>query len=367
MNENTFTLRLFRVIVLAIKDMVIFDAIFKDIGIDLGTANSLVYAKGRGIVVNEPTVAAVNNKTAKILAIGEEAKKMLGRTPAHIDVVRPLVNGVISDFDMTQEYLRELLKRQRTNPLLSYRRAILAVPNNLTEVERKSVEDAALNSGCSKVYLVESTSAAALGAGMPINEPAASLIVDIGGGTTDIAVISLGGTVVSRTLKAAGDRFNEDIIRFVRDEFRLAIGEPTAEFAKIAVGSAVPMDERLEIPIRGRDISTGLPREVSIKNNHIRAALAKSLQSITDSIRDVIELTPPELVGDILSQGIFICGGGAQLRGIDELISKETAVSARIVENPLTCVARGLGYIVDDFDKHKHLLDAPPKPFSINL
>ncbi|MEK9180339.1 MAG: rod shape-determining protein [Patescibacteria group bacterium] len=344
-----------------------FGKIFKDIGIDLGTANCLVYLKGHGIVINEPTVAAVNNKTAKILAIGEDAKKMLGRTPAHIDVIRPLVNGVISDFDMTQEYLRELLKRQRTNPLLSYRRAILAVPNSLTEVERKSVEDAAMNAGCSKVFLVDSTTAAAMGAGMPIHEPTASLIVDIGGGTTDIAVISLAGTVVCRTLKTAGDRFNEDIIRFVRDEFRLAIGEPTAEMAKIAAGSAVPMDERLEVPIRGRDIGTGLPREVAMKNNHVRIAIAKSLQTITDAVRDVLESTPPELVGDILEQGVFVCGGGAQLRGIDQLIGKEAGVAVRIVENPITCVARGLGMLVEDFKGHKHLLDAPPKPFTINL
>ncbi len=345
----------------------VWDKIFKDIGVDLGTANTLVYVKGQGIVVNEPTVAALNNKTAKILAVGEDAKKMLGRTPAHIDVVRPLVSGVISDFEMTQEYLRELLKRERTNPVLSYRRAILAVPNNLTEVERKSVEDAAKSSGCSQVFLVDSTTAAALGAGLSIEEPTASLIVDIGGGTTDVAVISLGGTVVSRTLRVAGDRFNEDIMRFIRDEFHLLVGEPTAEFAKISVGSALPMDERLEAPVRGRDVTSGLPREVGIKNNHIRTALAKSLQAITEAVRDVIESTPPELVGDILGQGIFICGGGAQLRQIDQLIGKETGVAVRVVENPLTCVARGLGQMVEEFDGHKHLLDAPPKPLSINL
>ncbi len=344
-----------------------FNRIFKDIGIDLGTANSLVYLKNNGIVVNEPTVAAVNNKTNKILAVGEEAKKMIGRTPSHISVVRPLVNGVISDFEMTEEFLRELLKRQRTNPILSYRRAILAVPNNLTEVERKSVEDAALNAGCSKVFLVESPTAAALGAGLPIGEPSASLIVDIGGGTTDIAVISLGGTVVSRTLKIAGDKFNEDIIKFVRDEFRLAIGEPTAEFAKISVGSAVPMDERLEVPIRGRDFSTGLPREVVMKNNHVRQALGKSLQTIVDALREVVEETPPELVGDILGGGIYICGGGAMLRGFGDLIGKEVGVSVRVVENPLTCVARGLGAMVDDFEAHRSYLDVPPKPLSINL
>ena len=347
--------------------MALFDNIFKDIGIDLGTANSLIYLKHKGIVVNEPSVAALNTKTNHILAVGDEAKKMLGRTPAHINVVRPLVNGVISDFEMTEEMLRHLLRRPQASPITSYRRAILAIPNHLTEVERKSVEDAALNAGCSKVYLVESPTAAALGASLPIMEPTASLIVDIGGGTTDIAVISMGGTVVSRTLKIAGDRFNEEIVRFAREEFHLAIGEPTAEYAKITVGSAIPMDERLEVPVRGRDMSTGLPREIGMKNNHVRTALAKSLRAIIDAVHEVIEETPPELSGDILRQGITLCGGGALLRGFGELIEKETGVAVHIADDPLTCVARGLGQMVDDFEAHRELLDNPLKPLSINL
>lgn len=347
--------------------MALFDNIFKDIGIDLGTANSLIYIKGKGILVNEPSVAAVNTKTNHVLAVGEEAKKMLGRVPPHINVVRPLVNGVISDFEMTEEMLRHLLSRPKGTSITSYRRAVLAIPNDLTEVERKSVEDAAVNAGVSKVYLVESPTAAALGAGLPISLPSASLIVDIGGGTTDIAVISMGGTVVSRTLKIAGDRFNEDIMRFVRDEFHLAIGEPTAEFAKIAVGSAVPLDERLEVPIRGRDLGTGLPMEVMIKNNHVRMALSKSLRVIVDSVREVIEETPPELAGDVLRQGMVLCGGGALLRGLDELLEKETGVAVHVADDPLTCVVRGLGQIIDDFDGHRELLDNPLKPLSINL
>lgn len=347
--------------------MVLFDNIFKDIGIDLGTANSLIYLKGHGIVVNEPSVAAMNTKTNHILAVGDEAKKMLGRVPPHITVVRPLVNGVISDFEMTEEMLRHLLRRPKANVMTSYRRAVLAIPNNLTEVERKSVEDAALNAGCSKVYLVESPSAAALGAGLPITKPTACLIVDIGGGTTDIAIISMGGTVVSRTLKIAGDKFNEDIIRFAHEEFHLAIGEPSAEFVKIAVGSAMPLDERLEVPVRGRDLSTGLPREVAMKNNHVRMALAKSVRAIVDSVREVIEATPPELAGDILEQGIMLCGGGALLRGLDELIEKETGVTVHVADDPLTCVARGLGQMVDDFEGHRELLDNPLRPLMINL
>lgn len=345
------------------------NSFFKDVGIDLGTANSLIYLKERGLVVQEPSVAAVNLKTNQVLAVGEEAKKMLGRTPAHISISRPLVNGVISNFEMAEEMLRHFLRRlqSKSSPLFGLRRGILAIPNNLTEVERKSAEDVAINAGCTKVFLVEQPLAAALGAGLPVNLPVASLIMDIGGGTTDIAVISMGGTVVSRTLKVAGDKFNEDIIRFVREEFKLLIGEPTAEYAKIEVGSAVPVEERLEVPIRGRDIATGLPREVVIKNNHIRAALQKSLRVVLDSVREVIEATPPELVGDMLKQGIVLAGGGSMLRGLDELIRREISVEVRVAEDPLTCVARGLGQIVDNFEKHRELLDNPLKPLPINL
>lgn len=341
-----------------------FKNFFNDVGIDLGTANSLVYLRGRGLVVNEPSVAAMNNKTNQILAVGEDAKKMLGRTPSHISVVRPLVGGVISDFEMTHEMLRQFLRRlsDGRTPLFGFRRAILAVPNNLTEVELKSIEDAALTAGCGKVYLVEAPVAAALGAQLPIELPTASLIIDIGGGTTDIAVISMGGTVITRTLKVAGDRFNDDIMRFVRDEFKLAIGEQTAEAAKIAVGSAIPLDERMELAIRGRDLSTGLPREVLIKNSHIRMALAKSVKTITEAILEVIEETPPELVGDMLKQGIYLCGGGALLRGLADVIEHETGVTTEIAEDPLTCTVRGLGRIIDDFEGHKALLANPVRP-----
>jgi rod shape-determining protein MreB len=349
--------------------MKFFDSFFKDVGIDLGTANTLVYLKNKGLVVNEPSVAAINIKTNAIVAVGDEAKKMLGRTPAHLSVIRPLINGVISDFDMTREMLEQFLKRvnKESRSLSSFRRAVIAIPNNLTEVERKSVEDAALNAGCAKVYLVEEPIAAALGAGLPIDSPTASLIVDIGGGTTDIAVISLNGSVISRTVKIAGDRFNEEIVKFIREEFKLLVGEQTAEMAKIAVGSAIPLDDKLEVAIRGRDVSTGLPKEVIIKNIHIRAALSKSLRAIIDSILEAIESTPPELVGDMLKQGICLCGGGALLRGLDTLIQKETSIEVHIAPDPLTAVVRGLGQIVDDFDKYRPLLDNPLKPLTITL
>lgn len=346
-----------------------FTRFLKDVGIDLGTANTLIYVKSRGMVIDEPSVAAINTKTNQVLAVGDDAKKMLGRTPAHINVVRPLIGGVISDYEMTREMLHQFLKRLSSGNthFSSFRRGILAIPNNLTEVERKSVEDAAMSAGCAKVYLVEEPVAAALGAGLPIDKPTASLVIDIGGGTTDIAVISLGGTVVSKTLKVAGDKFNEEIMRFVREEFKLIIGEPTAELAKIAVGSAIPLDERVEVPIRGRDLGTGLPREVVIKNSHVRAALHKSLRYISDSILEVIEMTPPELVGDMLKEGICLCGGGALLKGLDQMIEKEASVTTHVAEDPLTCVARGLGQIVDNFELHRELLDNPLKPLLINL
>ena len=347
--------------------MNVFDYLFKDVGIDLGTANSLIYLKGHGLLINEPTVVAVNNKTSQIIAAGEEAKKMTNRTPAHISVVRPLIGGVISDFEMTEEILRQYLKKTSKGSVFSYRRGILAIPDNLTEVERKSVEDAALNAGCAKVFLIESPIAAALGADLPIHLPMASLIIDIGGGTTDIAVISLNGIVISRTLKIAGDKFNDDIIKFVRDEFHIAIGEPTAEMAKIVAGSALPIDEHFEFRIAGRDLATGLPKETVIKDSHLRMALAKSLKSIVESIKDAIESTPPELVGDMVSRGIYICGGGALLRGIDKLIEKETGISVKVVPDPLTCVTRGLGKIVEDFDYYKKILNAPLSAKSIKL
>ncbi len=338
----------------------------KDIGIDLGTVNSLVYIKERGIVINEPSIAAVNNKTGQILAIGEDAKKMLGRTPAHISVIKPLINGVISDFEMTQEMLRHFFKKVNDNKVFNYFRAVIGIPPNLTEVERKSVEDAVINAGASKAYLIEEPIAAALGARLPIDKAVATMIVDIGGGTTDIAVISMNGTVISKSLKIAGDKFNDDIIRFIRDEYKLLIGEPTAEEIKIMVGSAIPVEERLELPIRGRDMSTGLPREVLVRNTQIRIAISRSLRMIIDAIKDVVEKTPPELVGDIYRQGIYICGGGSLLRGLDALIAKEITVPVIVIDDPLTVVVRGAGIIAENLEKYSQLFAMPLKPLDIS-
>lgn len=340
----------------------------KSVGIDLGTANSLVYVAGRGIVINEPSIAAVNNKTNQVLAIGEEAKKMLGRTPSHVNVIRPLTSGVISDFEMTQEMLRYFLKRISGKQVLTnYKAAVIGVPTNLTEVERKSVEDAVLGAGVARAYVIEESLAAALGARLPIDEPTANMIIDIGGGTTEIAVISMGGTVVAKSLKIAGDKLNEDIIRFIRDEFKLAIGEPSAEELKMSIGSAMPNGEKLEMPARGRDLITGLPKEIIIKEGHIRVAISKSLKQIIEAVKEVVEHSPPELTGDILKRGMYLCGGGSMLRGIDKLLSESLMVHATIVDDPLTCVVRGTGVAVENLAKYAQILDNPIQPRDITI
>lgn len=344
-------------------------AIFsKNVGIDLGTANSLVYLAGRGIVVNEPSITAVNAKTNQILAIGEEAKKMIGRTPSHINVIRPLVNGVISDFEVAQEMLRHFLRKLGGSKIFySFQKAVIGVPSNLTEVERKSVEDAIVGAGVSNAYVIEEPIAAALGARLPIDEPTANMIIDIGGGTTEVAIISMGGTVTSKSLKIAGDRLNDDILRFVRDEFKLAIGEPTSEELKINIGSAIPLNEKMELSVRGRDLATGLPRETIIRDTHVRAAIIKSLKSIVEAVKEVIEVSPPELAGDILKRGIYMCGGGSLLKGMDALLSREMGVTVNIVDDPLTCVARGTGIAVENLEKYQLILDNPLRPRDIKI
>lgn len=347
--------------------MNLFNYFIKDIGIDLGTANSLVYVKGRGIVINEPSIVAVNNKTNQILAIGEEAKKMIGRTPVHISVIRPLVNGVVSDFEITQEIIRHFFKKINNNRIFNYCRVVIGVPVNLTEVERKSVEDAVISSGAAKVYIIEEPIAAVLGAYLPINEPTSNMIVDIGGGTTDIAVISMGGIVVAKSLKIAGDKLNDDIVKFIRDEFKLVIGESTAESLKIIIGSAFPIEEKMELAVRGRDISTGLPREIIVKGNHIRIAMARSLRLIIEAIKETIEAAPPELVGDILKTGIHLCGGGSLLKGIGQLIEKDISVKVLAIEDPLTCVARGTGIIAENIFGHSKFFANTSKPMEINI
>lgn len=318
-------------------------------------------------MVNEPTIIAVNNKTDQIIAIGNDAKKMLDRTPRHINIVRPIVGGVISDFEMAEEIMKFHLKNLDEGIFNRCNLAVLGVPTNLTEVERKSAEDVLISAGASRVYLVEEPIAAALGARLPIEDPSANMIIDIGGGTTELAIISVGGTVVSDSLKVAGEKFNEDIIKFLKEEFQLAIGEPTAEEIKIKIGSAIPVEEKLEMIVRGRDLGSGLPKEVVIKNSHVRLAVSKSLRVITDAARNLIESAPPELVGDVLDKGIHICGGGSLLRGLERYIEKETTVKTNLIEDSQTCVIRGLGIVVEDFPKFEKLLNSQSKPKEISL
>lgn len=326
----------------------------KNIGIDLGTANTRIYLANKGIVFNEPSIVAFNNRTNRVIAVGEAARKMFSRTPTHITALKPLVNGVISDFDITQEMIRRFLKKATPWSLTS--RIIASIPTNLTEVEQKSVEDIFKNAGASSVFLVSQQVAAALGSRLEINEPTARLIVDIGAGATGIAILSMNGLVVSKRLKIAGDHFDENIIRFVRDEFKLVIGEPTAEEIKIAVGSAVPRSEKLEVVARGRDLPSGLPKEILIKDSQIRTALHRPLQTLIETIKEVIESAPAELVGDIYKNGIYLCGGSSLLRGIDDFFRKEIAVNVQIVDDPLSCLVRGTGLIAENFDQYQHLL-----------
>lgn len=330
----------------------------KDIGIDLGTANSLVYVRGKGIVINEPSVVALNTKTGQILAIGNEAKKMVGRTPAHIIANRPLVDGVISDFEITEQMLRYFINKVHEDgfTLLPRPRVVIGVPCGVTEVEKRAVHEASVSAGAREAYLIEEPMAAAIGARLSVQEPTGNMIVDIGGGTTEMAVISLGGIVVSRSLRIAGDELNEDIIRYARDEFNLLLGERTAEEIKIAIGSAYKLEQPLKTAARGRDLITGLPKEVIITDDDIRKALSKTIRILINNIKSTIEETPPELLADIMHQGIMLVGGGALLRGLNKAVSEETQMSVKIVEDPLTAVVRGAGIVIENIEKLQEVL-----------
>lgn len=336
----------------------IFGAFSHDMGIDLGTANTLVYVRGKGVIINEPSVVAINTKTKQILAIGEEAQKMVGRTPAHIVAIRPLVDGVVSDFEVTQEMLKYFINRVHREKfsLFPRPRVVIGIPYGVTEVERRAVEEAALNAGAREVYLIEEPLAAAIGSRLPVQEPGGSMIVDIGGGTTEVAVISLGGIVASRSLRVAGDEMDQDIITFARDHANLLLGIKTAEDIKIKIGSALPLTERLETTMKGRDLVTGLPKEVPVSSDEIRKAIFKSIIQIVDSIKVTIEETPPELVADIMDKGIVLAGGGALLRGFDKLVSQATQTRVHVADDPLTCVVRGTGVVLEDLDNLQEVL-----------
>ncbi|MCR4277448.1 MAG: rod shape-determining protein [Candidatus Berkelbacteria bacterium] len=329
-----------------------------DVGIDLGTANTLVYVRGKGIVINEPSVVAINQRTKQILAIGTEAQVMVGKTPAHIVATRPLVDGVVSDFEVTEQMLRYFIERVHKErfSLLPRPRVVIGVPYGVTEVERRAAEEAALNAGARQAFLIEEPVAAAIGARLPIQEATGSMIVDIGGGTTEVAVISMGGIVASRSIRVAGDEMNQDIINYARDNFNLLLGERTAEQIKIDIGSACPLKEPLERPMRGRDLVSGLPHQVMINDEQVRQALYKSTMIIVDAVKSTIEETPPELVADIMERGIVLAGGGALLKGLDVLISQATQTKVYIADDPLTCVARGTGVVLEDLETLESVL-----------
>jgi len=329
-----------------------------DIAIDLGTANSLVYVKGRGIVIQEPSVVAVNQKTGQILAIGDEAKKMVGRTPAHIVATRPLVAGVVSDFEVTEQMLRYFIEKVNKRKFIfnPRPRVIVGIPVGVTEVEKKAVCDAARNAGAREVFLIEQPMADAIGARLPIQEAGGNFIVDIGGGTTEVAVISLGGIVISKSLRIAGDKLNEDIIQYAQEEYKLLIGERTAEIIKIGIGSAYPLKEKREMPMRGRNLVTGLPEEILVTDDDIRRAMEKSIKQIVREIKTTIEETPPELLADVMAGGIHFAGGGSLLRGLDLLVAKETKIPTKIIEDPMTAVVRGAGMVLENIDQLREVL-----------
>lgn len=330
----------------------------KDIGIDLGTANTLVYVRGKGIVINEPSIVAINQKTGQIVAIGHEARKMVGRTPGYIVVSKPLVAGVVSDFEVTEQMLRYFIDRaqEKTFSVLPRPRVVIGIPASVTEVEKRAVEDAAYNAGAREVFLVEEPMAAAIGARLPVQEAAANLIVDIGGGTADVALISMGGVVASRTLRIAGDKLTSDINQFLREQHNLLIGDSSTENIKLAIGSAYPLEEELIAQVRGRDMLTGLPKEITINSEEVRRAMQRSIKAIVSAIKSTIEETPPELVADLLNSSVVLAGGGSLLRGLDELISHEIKLPVKVVDDPLTAVVRGCGIILEHLDSLKSVL-----------
>ena len=320
-----------------------------DIGIDLGTANSLVYVRDQGIVLREPSVVAIQAGTTNVLAVGEEAKRMLGRTPGNIVAIRPMKDGVIADFEITEAMLRHFIQKVHHRKLIAPR-VVVAVPSGITEVEKRAVKDSATHAGAREVYLIEQPMASAIGVGLPVHEPAGNMIVDIGGGTTEVAVISLAGIVYAHSTRMGGDKMDEAIMQHIRKAYNLQIGERTAEAIKIEIGEACPGPEVLVKLVKGRDLVSGIPKTIQVDSNEIREALKESVNAIVDTVRNCLEKTPPELAADIVDKGIFLAGGGAMLRNLNVLLSTKTEVPVMIAENPLDCVALGSGKVLDELD-----------------
>lgn len=330
----------------------------KDMGIDLGTANTLVYVRGKGIVVREPSVVAINKNTKMVLTVGEEAKKMIGRTPGNIIAIRPMKDGVIADFDITQNMLRYFIKRAYNKNKFVRPRVLVCVPSGVTEVEKRAVIEASEQAGAKEAFIIEEPMAAAIGAGLPVAEPEGSMVVDIGGGTSEVAILSLGGIVTSKSIRIGGDEFDDSIIQYIKKEYSLMIGERTSEQIKIEIGSAYPVEEEQSINIKGRDLVSGLPKTIEVHAKEIREALSEPISNIVDAIKGTLEKTPPELAADIMDKGIMLTGGGALLRGLDELIHLETGMPVEVAENSLDCVAMGTGKILDDVEMFNKVVAA---------
>ncbi len=333
----------------------------RDMAVDLGTANTLVYVRGRGIVLNEPSVVAINTTTGKIVAVGIEAKRMIGRTPGNVVAVRPLKDGVIADFDVTERMLRYFIQRIHRRCLFAKPRIIIAVPSGITGVEQRAVKEAGYQAGARRVYIIEEPMAAAIGAGLPVHQPTGNMVVDIGGGTTEVAIISMGGIVVSQSIRVAGDELDQAIISFAKKEYSLMLGERTAEEIKIAIGSACPTDDNPQAEIRGRDLVTGLPKTVVVTAEEIRRATEEPINAIVDAVKTTLDKCPPELSGDLMDRGIALTGGGALLRGMDDRLREETGMPIHLVDNPLDSVALGTGRCVEDFDTLQHVLVPEPR------
>ncbi|MFH0953027.1 MAG: rod shape-determining protein [Verrucomicrobiota bacterium] len=321
-----------------------------DIGIDLGTANTLVYVKDRGIVIREPSVVAIQAGTNRVLAVGEEAKRMLGRTPGNIVAIRPLKSGVIADFEITEAMLRYFIRKVHDRRMMVRPRVIVAVPSGITEVEKRAVKDSATHAGAREVYLIEEPMAAAIGVGLPVQEPAGNMIVDIGGGTTEVALISLAGIVLSRSVRVGGDEMDEAIVQYMKRVYNLMIGERTAEEIKIAIGSAYPMGEETSMEVKGRDLVAGLPKTLTITSEEVRDAMQEPISAIVEAIRITLERCPPELSADLVDRGLVLAGGGALLRGIDKLIAEQTGLPVHVAEDPLSAVAEGTGVVLHELN-----------------
>ncbi|WP_422444558.1 rod shape-determining protein [Thermoanaerobacterium sp. DL9XJH110] len=338
-----------------------FKMLSKDMGIDLGTANTLVHVRGKGIVLREPSVVAIQRDTGAILAVGEEAKQMIGRTPGNIIAIRPMKDGVIADFDVTQSMLKYFISRALKSRTFVKPRVVVGIPSGVTEVEKRAVIDATLQAGAREAYLIEEPMAAAIGAGLEVHEPTGNMVVDIGGGTTEVAIISLGGIVTSKSIRIGGDEMDESIVYYIKKEYNLMIGERTAEEIKMTIGSASPLPQEQSMDVRGRDLVTGLPKTIKVTSEEIREALAEPVNSIIEAIKVTLEKTPPELAADIMDRGIVMTGGGSLLSGLDKRVNQETGMPVHVAEDTLDCVALGTGKVLEELDRLRRVLISPKK------